>query len=91
MATVPKLDDDQLKQINEHAERWERSPQDVLREAVSDYFRREQEEDERFYREALEGLDEYKRTGLHWTGEEVFAWMRTWGTPEEAELPPCHT
>ena len=91
MATVLKLDDDQLRQIQSHAERYERSPSDVLRDAVTDYFMREQEADEQFYREAMEGLEEYKRTGLHLTAAEVFAWMRTWGTPEETEAPPCHT
>ena len=35
--------------------------------------------------------EEYQRTGLHITLEELEAWMDSWGAPGEKELPACHT
>ena len=33
---------------------------------------------------------EYQRTGLHSTGEEVFAWVESWFTKDEKTIPECH-
>ena len=91
MATVLKLDDDLTQQIRDHADRYERSPEAILREAVAAYLRREQEADDRSCREATESWEEYKRTGLHLTGEEFFEWASRLGTDRETEMPECHT
>ena len=52
---------------------------------------RTEEERRAWYREGIESLREYRRTGLHLTGEEVDAWLDTWGDEELTEPPPCHT
>ena len=91
MATAPKLDDDLTRQINDLADRYARSPQAILREAVADFANRQDEAEERRYHEAMEGWEEYKRTGLHITGEEFFEWASRLGTDRETELPECHT
>ena len=53
----------------------------------------ERSEEERlaWYREGIESLREYRRTGLHVTWEEMEAWMKTWGSKEKTEPPECHT
>ena len=45
---------------------------------------------ESFCQEAMASWLAYKETGRHLTGEEVRAWLNTWGTETEAEPPECH-
>ena len=42
-------------------------------------------------KEVQEAEEDYERTGLHLTWDEVSDWMRRLGTPEETEMPQCHT
>lgn len=42
------------------------------------------------YDDAYKAWEEYQATGLHLTGEEVVAWLETWGTDEEKAAPECH-
>ena len=44
---------------------------------------------ERFAKAADEALQHYKETGLHVTGEEVLAWIESWGTDHELPTPVC--
>jgi predicted transcriptional regulator len=44
-----------------------------------------------FVTEALTSWQHYKETGLHLTGDEIQAWLSTWGTDEETNPPPNHT
>ena len=44
-----------------------------------------------FIRQVYESKAHYDRTGLHLTWDEVSDWMRRLGTPEETEMPQCHT
>lgn len=50
-------------------------------EAIQQYVDRE---------EALASWASYKETGRHLTGEEVRAWLDTWGTDAEGPVPECH-
>lgn len=52
---------------------------------------RTEEERRAWYQEALDSLEHYERTGLHLTGDEVDAWLDTWGNEELTEPPECHT
>ena len=61
-----------------------------MREAIAQYVERE-EARESFKQEAMESWAEYQQTGRHLTGEEVSAWLRTWGTEADTEPPECHT
>jgi len=45
---------------------------------------------QRFDVHTLLSWDEFQRTGLHITLEELEAWMDTWGTPDEKAAPKCH-
>lgn len=88
-ATSIKLDDglkDRLKHISatkRRSQHW------LMKEAIAEYVDRE-EKREAFRQDAQQAWDEYQATGLHVTGEEVTAWLETWGTDDEKASPECH-
>lgn len=43
-----------------------------------------------FKQDALLAWEEYERTGLHLTLEEVSDWLSKWGAPDEPPAPTCH-
>ncbi len=89
MATSVKLDDDLKSRIQQLADTRQRSAHWIMREAIRDYVERE-EARERFKQEALASWTAYQETGQHLTGQEVHDWLETWGTDQEAAIPPCH-
>ena len=89
MATSIKLDDALKARVQHLAEQRRRSPHWVMREAIAQYVERE-EARESFTREAMASWVEYQETGLHLSGDEVGAWLRTWGSEAEADPPECH-
>ncbi len=89
MATSVKLDDDLKGRVHHLATIRQRSPHWVMREAIKQYVERE-EARESFRQEALDAWAAYQETGEHLTGQEVRAWLNTWGTEAEAEPPECH-
>jgi predicted transcriptional regulator len=90
MATSIKLEDDLKDRIQSLAESKQRSAHWIMREAIREYVSRE-EARRSFDQATIDALEEYHETGLHLTGEEVSAWLETWGTDEESEPPACHT
>jgi len=58
-------------------------------EAIQQYVERE-EARESFKQQALASWAAYKETGRHLTGQEVRAWLNTWGSSEARERPECH-
>ncbi|WP_404406326.1 CopG family ribbon-helix-helix protein [Pelagibacterium halotolerans] len=90
MATSVKIDDDLKARIQTLAGQRRRSAHWIMREAIREYVERE-EARESFKQEALASWAHFQETGLHLTGEEVFAWLDTWGTDEEQDAPECHT
>ena len=52
---------------------------------------RTEEERQAWYREGIESLREYRRTGLHITFEEYEEWVRRLDTDPDAPMPECHT
>ncbi len=89
MATSVKLDDDLKRRIQHLADARHRSAHWIMREAIRDYVERE-EAREHFKQEAVASWTAYQETGKHLTGEEVRNWLKTWGTDNETEIPPCH-
>ena len=80
--------DAELKQrVERLAKSLETSPESVIETAIAEYVEREEEWD----REAIESYEEYKRTGLHLTNDEVMAWLERRANGEDVPLPPCHT
>ena len=61
----------------------------IAREAVEQYIEA-QEEKIRRNNEANASWEHYQDTGLHVTGDEAIAWIRTWGTSNQLSKPICH-
>jgi len=89
MATSIKIDDELKSRVQHLANLRRRSAHWVMREAIQQYVERE-EARESFKQEALASWTAYQETGRHLTGEEVRAWLNTWGTEDEKAAPECH-
>ncbi len=89
MATSVKLDDDLKSRVQQLAGLRQRSPHWIMREAIQQYVDRE-EARAKFDQHTLDSWKHFQETGLHITGDELFAWMDTWGTEDESGPPECH-
>ena len=89
MATSLKIDDALKTRVQLLARQRRRSPHWIMLEAIQQYVERE-EAHESFKQEALASWTAYQETGQHLTGQEVRAWLSTWGTEEEGAMPECH-
>ncbi len=89
MATSIKIDDDLKARVQHLAGLRRRSAHWIMREAIEQYVKRE-EARENFKQEALASWAAYQETGLHLTGQEVRAWLNTWGTDDDKAVPECH-
>jgi predicted transcriptional regulator len=89
VATSIKIDEELKTRIQHLARLRQRSAHWVMHEAIQQYVERE-EARESFKQEAVASWTAYQETGRHLTGQEVRAWLSTWGTDAEAELPECH-
>ena len=66
-----------------------RSSHALALEAIEAYIAQKELETARNL-EALASWEHYQETGLHVTGEEVLAWLETWGTENDLTPPQCH-
>ena len=89
MATSFNIDDELIGRVQHLASLRHRSPHSIVREAIQQYVERE-EVRESFKQEAMASWNAYQATGRHLTGQEACAWLHSWGTDTEAELPECH-
>ena len=89
MAASIKIDDELKNRVRDLANARKRSANWIMKEAIQQYVDRE-EARESFQQEATASWIEFQETGLHITGQEASAWLRTWGTDEETEMPECH-
>jgi predicted transcriptional regulator len=88
-AVAIKIDQGTRERIKRLAESRQRTPHWLMREAISQYVERE-EKRAAFRQGAVNAWNEYQETGLHVTGEEVVAWLDTWGEEQEKAAPVCH-
>jgi len=88
--TSVKLDDALKDRVQRLAETRRRSSHWIMREAIAQYVERE-ERRETFRQDTLRAWEDYQRTGLHLSGEEVDAWLARLEEGEDADLPPSHT
>ena len=84
-----KIDQDTRDRVKRLAEARHRTPHWLMREAISQYVERE-EKRESFRQDATNAWNEYQETGLHATGDEVIAWLDSWGEEHEKTAPACH-
>ena len=88
--TSLKLDPDMKASIQRLAESRRRTSHWIMREAIQDYVSRE-EKRQSFLRDAQAAWEDYQRTGLHLTNDEMNAWMDKIVAGEDAAMPECHT
>jgi predicted transcriptional regulator len=88
-ATTIRCDKEILQQLDSLAEARNRSRTWVINQALSEYVARE-EKREQFKRHILKSWQQYEETGLHVTDDELVAYLQTWGSENEAEMPECH-
>jgi predicted transcriptional regulator len=88
MSTSLKIDDALKGRVQQLADQRRRSPHGIMVEAVQQYVEREEARED-FKQEALASWTAYKETGRHLTGEEVGAWLKTWGTDDEKPPSEC--
>lgn len=89
MATSIKIDDALKSRVQDLASRRDRTSHWIMREAIRQYVEREERRDA-FRQEALASWSAYRKTGQHLTGDEVAAWLGSWGTPDERGMFDCH-
>lgn len=89
MATSLKISDALKDRVHHLASQRRRTPHWIMLEAIQQYVERE-EARESFKQEALASWEAYKETGRYLTGQEVRAWLNTWGTEDEQAAPECH-
>jgi predicted transcriptional regulator len=88
MATSLKIEDTLKGRVQHLASQRRRSAHWIMLEAIQQYVERE-EARENFKQEALASWATYQETGQHLTGQEVRAWLNTWGTEDEKAVPKC--
>lgn len=84
-----KIDQETRDRVKRLADAHHRTPHWVMKEAINQYLERE-EKRESFRQDAINAWHEYRETGLHATGNEVTAWLDTWGDENEQTAPICH-
>jgi len=89
VSTSLKLDPEIKERVSRLAEARRRSAHWIMREAIEEYVARE-EKREQFRQDTLVAWDDYQRTGLHVTDEEMDDWMAKLEAGEGAAAPRCH-
>jgi predicted transcriptional regulator len=89
LASSIKIDNLLKGRIQALARLRQRSAHWIMCQAIEQYVARE-EARESFKREAMASWTAYQETGLHLNGQEVRAWLNTWGTDGGIEPTECH-
>ena len=89
MAATIDIDVALKNRIEQLAELRRRPTQSIIGEAIRQYVDRE-EARENFKNDAMASWAAYQETGRHLTGEEVRAWLNTWGGDGDKAAPACH-
>ena len=83
--TSVRMPDELLDRLEKTAEKIQRSKGWIIKDAVKQYLARE-ELKQRRKEETLEAWKDYK-AGRVIDGDEVMAWLDSWGTEDEKEPP----
>lgn len=83
------IDDELGRRIQRLADMCRQPTESFIREAIEQHAKR-LEARASFFEEADASWDAYRQDGLHLTGDEVSAWLKSVGTDEEILLPECH-
>lgn len=88
-ATSIKMPGDLRDRIQHLAQARKRTPHSIMLQALETYVTRE-EKREAFRQEGIAAWEEYQRTGLHLTNDEVKAWLSELAAGNDVEPPQCH-
>jgi predicted transcriptional regulator len=83
--TSVRMPDELLDRLEQTAEKLQRSKGWIIKDAVKEYLAREELKQER-NQETLEAWEDYK-AGRVVDGDEVIAWLDSWGAEDEKEPP----
>ncbi|MCR5813568.1 MAG: CopG family transcriptional regulator [Desulfovibrio sp.] len=83
------LSNDLHAQLAKLAELRQRSVHSLLLQTLESYVTRELKR-EAWRQEGLAAWEEYQRTGLHLTNDEVLDWLARTAAGENVEMPECH-
>lgn len=84
-----RLTADEQNQIANLAEKKQRKPHWIMKEALRQYLAREAAA-ESLRQGTLASWNEFKNTALHVNEDEMNSWLDSWGTEHETEPPKCH-
>lgn len=85
-----KLDGVDRDRIASLATTKNRTPQDLMKEAILEYVKRE-ETRQNFIAATESSFEHYKETGLYITFDEFNQWVARVQETPDATLPECHT
>ena len=83
--TSVRIKEELNESLKELAEKKQRSKSWIINEAVAEYILKDNAESQKWI-ETLEGLEDIKN-GRIVDGEEVLAWIESWGTENELDMP----
>lgn len=89
LSTSIKIPGELKKRIQSLAEARQRTPHALMLQALETFVSRE-EQREAFRQEGIEAWEEYQRTGLHLTGDEVRGWIEQIRQGKKEPMPKCH-
>lgn len=89
MATSLKIENTLEERILQIASQRHRSPEGIMLEALEQYAEREEARNG-FREEAEASWADYQANGRHLTGDEVRAWLKSWGNDDGRPVPECH-
>ncbi len=83
--TSVRIKDKLNESLKELAEKKQRSKSWIINEAVAEYIVKDKIESQKWM-DTLEALEDVKN-GRVIDGEEVLAWIESWGTDNELDMP----
>jgi len=89
LSTSIKIPGELKERLQNLAESRQRTPHALMLQAIENYVCRE-EKREAWRQEGIAAWEEYQRTGLHVTGDEVDAWLAALANGNDVEPPKCH-
>jgi Predicted transcriptional regulator len=89
LSTSIKIPGELRERLQNLAESRQRTPHALMVQAIENFVSRE-EKREAWRQEGIAAWEEYQRTGLHLTGEEVDTWLGELAKGNDVEPPKCH-
>ena len=89
LSTSIKIPGELKERIQNLAEVRQRTPHGLMLQALETFVSRE-EQRESLRQEGIAAWEEFQRTGLHLTGDEVRGWIDQIRQGKKVPMPKCH-